>query len=78
MARLTGDGELVLEVGSHSHGQGHETVFAQVAHEVLGIDPRKVVGAVRRYLGIDGRHRHLHVALDGHDRRRRLRKRASS
>ncbi len=42
VARLTGDGELVLEVGSHSHGQGHETVFAQVAHEVLGIDPRRV------------------------------------
>jgi aerobic carbon-monoxide dehydrogenase large subunit len=42
VARLTGDGELVLEVGSHSHGQGHETVFAQVAHEVLGIDPAKV------------------------------------
>jgi aerobic carbon-monoxide dehydrogenase large subunit len=42
VARLTGDGELVLEVGSHSHGQGHETVFAQVAHEVLGIDPRKI------------------------------------
>jgi carbon-monoxide dehydrogenase large subunit len=42
VARLTGDGELVLEVGSHSHGQGHETVFAQVAHEVLGIDPKKI------------------------------------
>jgi carbon-monoxide dehydrogenase large subunit len=42
VARLTGDGELLLEVGSHSHGQGHETVFAQVAHQVLGIDPRKV------------------------------------
>jgi len=42
VARLTGDGELVLEVGSHSHGQGHETVFAQVAHEVLGIDPRNI------------------------------------
>jgi carbon-monoxide dehydrogenase large subunit len=42
VARLTGDGELVLEVGSHSHGQGHETVFAQVAHEVLGLDPRKI------------------------------------
>jgi len=42
VARLTGDGELVLEVGSHSHGQGHETVFAQVAHEVLGIDPHKI------------------------------------
>ena len=70
VARLTGDGELVLEVGSHSHGQGHETVFAQVANEVLGIEPNKVsvrygdtsVGA--------GRHRHLHVALDGDDRRR--------
>jgi aerobic carbon-monoxide dehydrogenase large subunit len=42
VARLTGDGELILEVGSHSHGQGHETVFAQVANEVLGIDPHKV------------------------------------
>jgi carbon-monoxide dehydrogenase large subunit len=42
VARLTGDGELVLEVGSHSHGQGHETVFAQVANEVLGIEPNKV------------------------------------
>jgi aerobic carbon-monoxide dehydrogenase large subunit len=42
VARLTGDGEVILEVGSHSHGQGHETAFAQVAHEVLGIDPRKV------------------------------------
>jgi len=42
VARLTGDGELILEVGTHSHGQGHETVFAQLAHEVLGIDPHKV------------------------------------
>jgi carbon-monoxide dehydrogenase large subunit len=42
VARLTGDGELILEVGSHSHGQGHETVFAQVANEILGIDPHKV------------------------------------
>jgi aerobic carbon-monoxide dehydrogenase large subunit len=42
VARLTGDGELIVEVGSHSHGQGHETVFAQVANEVLGIDPHKV------------------------------------
>ena len=42
VARLTGDGELIIEVGSHSHGQGHETVFAQVAYEVLGIDSRKV------------------------------------
>jgi carbon-monoxide dehydrogenase large subunit len=41
-ARLTGDGELVIDVGVHSHGQGHETIFAQIAAEVLGIDPAKV------------------------------------
>lgn len=41
-ARLTGDGELILEVGSHSQGQGHETVFAQIASHVLGIDPAQV------------------------------------
>ncbi|MGE0746245.1 MAG: xanthine dehydrogenase family protein molybdopterin-binding subunit [Rhodospirillales bacterium] len=41
-ARLTGDGDLVVDVGVHSHGQGHETVFAQIAAEVLSIDPAKV------------------------------------
>ena len=40
-ARLTGDGELVIDVGVHSHGQGHETIFAQIAAEILGIDPRR-------------------------------------
>ena len=41
-ARLTGDGELVIDVGVHSHGQGHETIFAQIASEILGIDPDNV------------------------------------
>jgi len=41
-ARITGDGELVVDVGVHSHGQGHETIFAQIAAEILGIDPDKV------------------------------------
>jgi aerobic carbon-monoxide dehydrogenase large subunit len=41
-ARLTGDGELVVDVGVHSHGQGHETIFAQIAAEVLSIDPGNV------------------------------------
>jgi aerobic carbon-monoxide dehydrogenase large subunit len=35
--RLTSDGDLEIRVGTHSHGQGHETTLAQVAHEVLGI-----------------------------------------
>ena len=36
-ARITADGGLELRVGVQSHGQGMETSFAQVAHEVLGI-----------------------------------------
>lgn len=41
-ARMTPDGGLELRVGLHSHGQGLETSLAQVAHEVLGIDPAAV------------------------------------
>ncbi len=41
-ARLTPDGVLELRIGAHSHGQGMETTLAQVAHEVLGIDPAAV------------------------------------
>lgn len=41
-ARMTPDGGLELRVGVHSHGQGMETSFAQVANEVLGIDPDRV------------------------------------
>jgi carbon-monoxide dehydrogenase large subunit len=41
-ARLTPDGGLELRVGAHSHGQGHETTLAQVANEILGIDPEQV------------------------------------
>ena len=41
-ARLTPDGQLVLEVAIHSHGQGMETTLAQIANEVLGIDPTLV------------------------------------
>ena len=36
--RLTADGDLEIRVGTHSHGQGHETTLAQVAHEILGVD----------------------------------------
>jgi len=41
-ARLTPDGVLELRIGAHSHGQGLETTLAQVAHQVLGIDPDDV------------------------------------
>jgi carbon-monoxide dehydrogenase large subunit len=40
--RLTPDGEVEIHVGTHSHGQGHETTYAQVAHEILGVDFDKI------------------------------------
>lgn len=49
-ARLTPDGELELRIGAHSHGQGLETTLAQVANEILGIDP----GLVRLIHGDTG------------------------
>ncbi len=36
--KLTPDGEIEIHVGTHSHGQGHETTYAQVAHEILGVE----------------------------------------
>jgi carbon-monoxide dehydrogenase large subunit len=36
--RLTADGNVEIRVGTHSHGQGHETTYAQVAHEILTVD----------------------------------------
>lgn len=41
-ARLSPDGVLELRIGAHSHGQSMETTLAQVANEVLGIDPDRV------------------------------------
>lgn len=40
--RITPDGGLEIRVGVHSHGQGMETTFAQIAHETLGIDISRV------------------------------------
>ena len=36
--KLTADGDLEVRVGTHSHGQGHVPTFAQVAHEILGVE----------------------------------------
>jgi carbon-monoxide dehydrogenase large subunit len=41
-ARMSPDGVLELRIGAHSHGQGMETTLAQIAHEVLGIEPDHV------------------------------------
>jgi carbon-monoxide dehydrogenase large subunit len=36
------DGTLVVEVGTQSHGQGHETTFAQIAADTLGLTPQDI------------------------------------
>jgi len=39
---ITGDGEAVVKTGSLSQGQGHETTFAMIASERLGIPIEKI------------------------------------
>jgi len=36
------NGRVVCRTGSSTHGQGHETTFAQIAADVLGVDPTDV------------------------------------
>jgi carbon-monoxide dehydrogenase large subunit len=39
---ITPDGDAILKTGSFSHGQGHETTFAQIAAEQLGIPVERI------------------------------------
>ena len=40
--RAEPDGRVVVRTGSSPHGQGHETTFAQIAADALGVDPAVV------------------------------------
>lgn len=40
--KITPGGGVEVKVGVHSHGQGMETTFAQIVHEVLGVDIARV------------------------------------
>jgi CO/xanthine dehydrogenase Mo-binding subunit len=42
-ARLEPSGKIRLSLGLASQGQGHETVFAQIAADVLGVRPEDVI-----------------------------------
>jgi carbon-monoxide dehydrogenase large subunit len=41
-ARMLPDGSVMIYVGVQNHGQGHETTFAQIAAQELGIDPSQI------------------------------------
>jgi len=40
--RMLPDGGVLIYVGVHNHGQGHETSLAQIAAQELGIDPGQI------------------------------------
>jgi carbon-monoxide dehydrogenase large subunit len=40
--RFNPSGSAMILMGSKNQGQGHETIFKQIAHEKLGLDPREV------------------------------------
>lgn len=40
--RVNATGGLVVMTGSHSHGQGHETSFAQVVADMIGLDENMI------------------------------------
>jgi carbon-monoxide dehydrogenase large subunit len=42
LVRVHSDGRVVVLSGSHSHGQGHVTTFAQIAADALGVTPEDV------------------------------------
>jgi aerobic carbon-monoxide dehydrogenase large subunit len=41
--RVAPNGSIALHVGTHSHGQSHETAFAQMINDWLGVEPEKVM-----------------------------------
>ena len=41
-ARMLPDGSVIIHVGVHNHGQGHETSLAQIAAHELAIDPAMI------------------------------------
>jgi aerobic carbon-monoxide dehydrogenase large subunit len=42
VVRVEPDGRVVVRTGSSPHGQGHETTFAQIAADELGVEPQAV------------------------------------
>ena len=40
--RISPSGGVTVLTGSHSHGQGHETAFAQIIADKIGIDPANI------------------------------------
>ncbi len=60
---VTPTGMVEVLTGSHSHGQGHETTFAQLVSAKLGIPMDHITSRPRRHRQGAIRHGHLRLAL---------------
>ena len=69
--RVHADGRAVLSISAQTQGQAHETTFAQIVAEELGISPDEDSGSPRRHRPDPVRARHLRQPLDPGLRRRR-------
>ena len=61
--RVNPTGSVEVLTGTHAHGQGHETTFAQVVSERLGIPIDTYLDRARRHRQGAVRHGHLRLAL---------------
>ena len=65
---ITADGGAIVRTGSFSHGQGHETTFAMIAAEQLGLPLEKITVVKGDTDEIASGHGHLRLEVDA-DRR---------
>ena len=78
---ITADGGAIVHTGSFSHGQGHETTFAMIAAERLGLPIERITVRQGRHGRRRPGHGHVRVEVDadrrhGGQRRRRRGRRA--
>ena len=64
IVRVHSDGKVTIFSGSHSHGQGHEITFCQIAADRLGLPIDDISLVEGRYRPGPVRQRHLGRALD--------------
>ena len=65
MVRVHPTGTVTVFTGTHSHGQGHETTFAQIVAEQLGIPIEQVEVVHGDTAEVALRHGHVRLALAG-------------
>ena len=73
--RFDTSGGATLLMGTKNQGQGHETIFAQILIEKLGLEPDGHPLHRRRHRHGRVRHRHQRLALDRDRRHRHARSR---